>query len=120
MRIGLFLKMLLHLTSACKFDNPIVHENFTELLWKVMQEDPGTWDTLCYFDEIKDRHPGFNYRVKLDSHGHPEALMGMFPQQRHNLLRFGHTLFLDGQNRQCNTYGWLYIGPVVKNAELMV
>ena len=27
-------------------DDPIVHENFTEILRKVMQEDSGTWDAL--------------------------------------------------------------------------
>jgi hypothetical protein len=101
-------------------DDPIVHENFTEILRKVMQEDSGTWDALRYLDLIKGRHPGFDFRIKLDSHGRPEAIMWMFPHQRRNLLRFGHNLFLDGQKRQYNTYGWPYIGPVVKDAEMMV
>jgi hypothetical protein len=46
--------------------------------------------------------------------------MWMFPHQRCNLLQFGHALFLDGQKWQYNTYGWLYIGPEVKDAEMMV
>jgi hypothetical protein len=101
-------------------DDPIVHENFTEILRKVMLEDSGTWGALRYLDVIKGRHPDFDYRIKLDSHDHPEAIMWMFPHQRCNLLRFSHHIFLDGQNYQYNTYGWPYIGPVVKDAETMV
>ena len=56
-------------------DDPIVHDNFTEILCKVMQEGSGTWDALHYLDVIKGRHPGFDYWIKLDSHGHPKGMM---------------------------------------------
>jgi hypothetical protein len=68
-------------------DDPIVHENFTEILRKVMQEDSFTWDALRYLDVIKGWHPGFDYRIKLDSHGRPEAIMWTFLHQRRNLLK---------------------------------
>jgi hypothetical protein len=101
-------------------DEPTVHENFTEILRKVMQEDCGTWYALRYLDVIKGPYPGFDSWIELDSHGRPEATMWMFPHQRGNLVRFGHNLFLDGQKRQYNTFGWPYIGPVMKNAEMIV
>ncbi len=102
-------------------DDPIVRENFTELLRKVMQEDSCTWDAIRFLDKIvKARHIGFDYRLKFDTFGRPEALMWMFPHQRRNLLRYGHTLFLDGQKKQFNEFGWPYVGPVIKDSEFKV
>jgi hypothetical protein len=46
--------------------------------------------------------------------------MWMFPHQQRNLLRYGHTLFLDGQKKQFNEFGWPYIGPVIKDSEFKV
>jgi hypothetical protein len=87
-------------------DDPIARENFTELLRKVMQEGSSTWDAIRFMDQIKDCHIGFDYCLKFDSFGRPEAIMWMFPHQRRNLLRYGHTVFLDGQKKQFNDWGW--------------
>jgi hypothetical protein len=87
-------------------DNPMQKQNLTALLRKVMQEDSSTWDALRFLDESKDEHPGFDYRLKYDAFGRPEAACWMLPEMRSDLLRFGDCLFLDSQKRQYNTVGW--------------
>ena len=101
-------------------DNPMLRQNLTSLLRKVMQEDSSTWDALRFLDQMKDSNPGFDYRVKYDKFGRPEALCWMLPEMRSDLLRFGNCLFLDSQKRQYNSVGWPYIGPVVKDSEMQV
>jgi hypothetical protein len=54
-------------------DNPMQKQNLTALLRKVMQEDSSTWDALRFLDELKDENPGFDYRLKYDAFGRPEA-----------------------------------------------
>ncbi len=103
-----------------KEDNPMLKQNLTSLLRKVMQEDSSTWDALRFLDQMKDSNPGFDYRVKYDKFGRPEALCWMLPEMRSDLLRFGNCLFLDSQKRQYNVVGWPYIGPVVKDSEMQV
>jgi hypothetical protein len=46
--------------------------------------------------------------------------MWIFPHQRCSHIRYGHTVFLDGQKKQFNEFGWPYIGPVVKDSEFKV
>jgi hypothetical protein len=103
-----------------KEDNPMLKQNLTSLLRKVMQEDSSTWDALRYLDELKESNPGFDYRVKYDHFGRPEAVCWMLPEMRNDLVRFGNCLFLDSQKRQYNIVGWPYIGPVVKDSEMQV
>jgi hypothetical protein len=103
-----------------KDDNPMLKQNLTALLRKVMQEDSSTWDALRFLDQMKESNPGFDYRVKYDAFGRPEAVCWMLPEMRSDLLRFGNCLFLDSQKRQYNTVGWPYIGPVVKDSEMQV
>ena len=86
-------------------DNPMLRQNLTSLLRKVMQEDSSTWDALRFLDQMKDSNPGFDYRVKYDKFGRPEALCWMLPEMRSDLLRFGNCLFLDSQKRQYNIIG---------------
>jgi hypothetical protein len=111
---------MIALDECMDIDDPIAQENFTELLRKVMQEGSSTWDAIWFMDQIKDRHIGFDYPLKFDSFGRPEAIMWMFPHQRCNLLKYGHTVFLDGQKKQFNDFGWPYIGPAVKDSEFKV
>ena len=103
-----------------KEDNPMLKQNLTSLLRKVMQEDSSTWDALRFLNKMKEDNPGFDYRVKYDRFGRPEAVCWMLPEMRCDLLRFGNCLFLDSQKRQYNVVGWPYIGPVVKDSEMQV
>jgi hypothetical protein len=80
-----------------KDDNPMLKQNLTALLRKVMQEDSSTWDALRFLDQMKESNPGFDYRVKYDAFGRPEAVCWMLPEMRSDLLRFGNCLFLDSQ-----------------------
>jgi hypothetical protein len=103
-----------------KDDNPMLKQKLTALLRKVMQEDSSTWDALRFLDLTKDDNPGFDYQIKYDAFGRPEAVCWMLLEMRSDLLRFGNCLFLDSQKRQYNTVGWPYIGPVVKDSEMQV
>ena len=69
-----------------KDDNPMLKQNLTSLLRKVMQEDSSTWDALRFLDQMKESNPGFDYRVKKDSIGRPEAICWMLPEMRSDLL----------------------------------
>jgi hypothetical protein len=55
-------------------DNPMQKQNLTALLRKMMQEDSSTWEALRFLDELKDGNPGFDYRLKYDAFGRPEAV----------------------------------------------
>ena len=57
-----------------KDDNPMLKQNLTSLLRKVMQEDSSTWDDLRFLDQMKESNPGFNYQVKYDVFGRLEAV----------------------------------------------
>jgi hypothetical protein len=101
-------------------DDPMQKQNLTALLRTAMQNGQETWDALGYLREIKKTNPGFDFRVKYDAFKRPEGLCWMLPEMRCDLLRFGNILFLDSQKRQYNSYGWPYIGPVVKDSEMQV
>jgi hypothetical protein len=88
-----------------KDDNSILQQNLTALLRKVMQEDSSTWDTFRFLDPTKEDNPGFDYRLKYDAFGRPEAVCWTLPEMHSDLLRFGNCLFLDSQKRQYNTVG---------------
>jgi hypothetical protein len=103
-----------------KDDNPMLKQNLTTLLRKIMQEDSSTWDALCSLDQMKASNPGFDYRVKYDHYGRPEAVCWMLPEIHGDLIRFGNCLFLDSQKRQYNVVGWPYISPVVKDSKMQV
>jgi hypothetical protein len=75
---------------------------------------------LRFLDLTKDDNPGFDYRIKYDAFGRPEAVCWMLPEMSSDLLRFGNCPFLDSQKRQYNAAGWPYIGPVVKDSEVQV
>jgi hypothetical protein len=62
-----------------------------------MQEDSSTWDALRFLDLTKDDNPGFDYQIKCDAFGRPEAVCWMLPEMRSDLLRFANCLFLDSQ-----------------------
>jgi hypothetical protein len=84
--------------SLLKDDNPMLEQNLTALLRKVMQEDSSTWEALCFLDyQTKEGNPGFDYPVKYDAFGRPEALCWMLPEMRSDLLHFRKCLFLDSQ-----------------------
>ncbi len=73
-------------------DNPMLKQNLTALLRKIMQEDSCTWDALRFLDQMKESNPGFDYRVKYDHFGRPEAVCWMLPEMRCDLIRFGNCL----------------------------
>jgi hypothetical protein len=101
-------------------EDPESTKVLTSLLRKVMQEDGSTWEAMRYLDELKIPNPGLDYRIKLDSHGRPEAVCYILPKMRQDLLRFGDSLFLDSQKRQFNSMNWPYIGPCVKDQDMKV
>jgi hypothetical protein len=103
-----------------KDDNPMLKQNLTALLWKIMQEDSSTWDALRFLDQMKASNPGLDYRVKCDHYARPEAVCWMLPEMHSDLIRFGNCLFLESQKRQYNVVGWPYIGAVVKDLEMQV
>jgi hypothetical protein len=41
-------------------NNPMLKQNLTALLRKVMQEDSSTWDALQFLDQMKESNPGFD------------------------------------------------------------
>jgi hypothetical protein len=89
-----------------KDDNPMLKQNLTALLRKVMQEDSSTWDALQFLEQMKESNPGFDHQIKYDHLGRPEAVCWMLPEMRSDLIQFGNCLFLDSQKRQYNI-GWL-------------
>lgn len=101
-------------------EDPESTKVLTSLLRKVMQEDGSTWEAIRYLDELKIPNPGLDYRIKLDSHGRPEAVCYILPEMRQDLLRFGDSLFLDSQKRQFNSMNWPYIAPCVKDQDMKV
>eukprot|EP00978_Attheya_sp_CCMP212_P038429 scaffold190503_cov58-Attheya_sp.AAC.2 len=99
-------------------DNPVTRKNLSSLLHKVMQEDSCTWDTIRYLEEMKSTSSSFDYHIKYDHAGRPEAVYWMTSEMRQDLIRFGNILFLDSQKCQFNTPGWPYIGPCVKDSNI--
>ena len=77
-----------------KEDDPMLRQNLTSLLRKVMQEDSSTGDALRFLDQMKESNRDFDYRVKYDRFGRPEALCWMLPEMRSDLLRFGNYMTL--------------------------
>jgi hypothetical protein len=57
-----------------KDDNPMLKQSLATLLRKVMREDSSTWDALRFPDLTKEDNPGFDYRLKYDAFGRPEAV----------------------------------------------
>jgi hypothetical protein len=53
-------------------DNPIIQMNFLEFLRKIIQESSQTWEVIRHLSHLKEICPGFEYRIKKDSHGRPE------------------------------------------------
>jgi hypothetical protein len=49
-----------------KDDNPILKQNLTALLWKIMQEDSSTRGELRFLDQMMASNPGLDYRFKYD------------------------------------------------------
>jgi hypothetical protein len=75
-------------------DNPIIQMHFREVLRKIIQKSSQTWEVIRYLSHLKEICPGFEYRIKKDSHGPPEGMCWMFLHMRCDLLRYGNILFL--------------------------
>ena len=118
--ISLTSKKVMSANEMTELDDPFVHQNFTAMLRKIMQEDAGTWEALGLMDQLKVSSPGFDYRIKKDLSGLPTGLMYMTAQMRTHARRYGSVLCLDAQKRQYNSSGWPYIAPVVKDNEMKV
>ena len=99
------------------FDDPLIKLNFSAMLQKVFKSSDGTWDAIQYLEQLMEECPGIDYRICRSSHGSPKAICWITPKMRHDLLRFGTVLSLDGQKKQYNKFNWPYIGPVVKDGE---
>jgi hypothetical protein len=52
-----------------ELDDPFIIQNFTKLLFKIMQEDSGTWEALGLMDQLKISSPGFDYSIKKRPRG---------------------------------------------------
>jgi hypothetical protein len=103
-----------------KDGNPMLKQNLTALLRKLVHWDSSTWDALRFLEQMKESNPGFDHRIKYNHLGRPEAVCWMLPDMRSDLIRFENCLFLDSQKRQYNIICWPYIGPVVKDSEMQV
>jgi hypothetical protein len=86
----------------------------------LQDKDSSTSDDIHFLYQMKESYPGFDYQVKYDAFGRPEAICWMLLEMRSDLLCLGNYLFRDSQKRQYDTIGWPYIGPVVKDSEMQV
>jgi hypothetical protein len=74
----------------------------------------------AYLQTLHKEVPGFDFRVKYDSIGHPEAICWMLPCMSMNLLCYGSIIFLDAMKYEYNDMAWSYIGPTVMEGEMNI
>jgi hypothetical protein len=119
--VSLSSKRMIAADEMTDLDDPFILQNFTAMLWKIMQEDTGAWEALRLMDELVVQSPGFDCRILKDDSGRPVAIMHMTSQMRcHAARRHGNAMYLDAQKRQFNGSGWPHIAPVVKDNEMKV
>ena len=102
------------------YADPIMKNNYTEILRKVMQESGETWDALKYLEDVAAKTSGFVFRVRRNPEGRPIGILWMTATMRRNAAMYGDVLFLDAQKRQMNASGWPYIALVVRTSEFKV
>jgi hypothetical protein len=69
------------------FDNPIFAKISKKLLHQTtMQDDSTTWKVLAYLHTLHQEVPRFDFHIKYDSKGHPEAICWMLP----HIMRMAH------------------------------
>jgi hypothetical protein len=76
-------------------------------------QDSTTWKAIPFLETLQKTICGFVFSVCFDSQGLPDAFMYMTPRMRMDLVRFGHVIFLDAQQRQFSSSGFPYICPVL-------
>jgi hypothetical protein len=85
-------------------DDPIIQLNVGNMLRKITQ-DSTSWKAIRFLESLEQMIRGFVLSVRFDSQGLPDAFMYMY------LVQFGDVFFLDAQQRQFNSLGFLYISP---------
>jgi hypothetical protein len=99
------------------FDDPVVANNYKQLLSRVMQESSAPWKVRKFLEECQSNTPGFAYIISTDCDGKPSCITWTTPRMRRDIIRFGDVLFLDAQMRQYNTAGFPYASIVMINDE---
>ena len=101
-------------------DNPLQRINLKEILRRTLsgKSDADIWDTKNYLKRIKEKCPGFDYRImEDDTTGKPQGVCWMFSEQREALLRFSDIIFLDACKKGYNKPNWPYSAIVVLGNE---
>jgi hypothetical protein len=63
-----------------KDDNPMLKQNLTALLRKVMQEDSSTWDALGFLDQTKKANPALIIESNMMLLVDPKPSVGCYPR----------------------------------------
>ena len=99
------------------WDDPVISNNYIQLLRRVMQETSAPWKVRKYLEQAALNTPGFSYRILTNEEGKPTCITWTTPRMRRDIIRFGDVLFLDAQMRQYNTAGFPYASIVMINDE---
>ena len=100
-------------------DSSIQRKQVDELLSNVMARGD-IWDVIKLFGELKNKCHNFCYAIKKNTQGQPEAIMWCTAEMRRDLIRYGHSIFIDMRKTATNNIGWNYFGPAIKDCETKV
>ena len=84
-----------------------------------MNEDNGA-NVLVFLKELKEKYPGFEYRVARDSNRYLTGWMFMTAGMRYFARLFGDVLFLDWKKSGVSDIDWPYQGPIVLDEDLCI
>jgi hypothetical protein len=84
-----------------------------------MNEDNGA-NVLLFLKELKEKYPGFDYRIARDSNKCLTAWMFMTAEMRYFARLYGQVLFLDWKKSGVSEVDWPYQGAVVLDENLSV
>jgi hypothetical protein len=67
------------------------------------------WDVIHLFEQLQDENPSFQYSLKKNEIGKPEAVAWATAEMRRDLIRFGDSMFIDMRKTAVNKI------PVIRN-----
>ena len=100
-----------------KTDDPLICKNLAAMFRKIMAQSSQLWKAEQYAKLLKEQIVGFDYKIRLDSDGEPDAIMWMMPHNKKVLRRYPEVLSLDMQKVQYNKYNWPYCSLIFHGGE---
>ena len=100
-----------------KSDDPLICKNVAVMFRKIMSETSVVWRAEKFAEIMKQTMAGFDYKIRYDRDGEPDAILWMTHYNRTVLKRYPKILSLDMQKVQYNRYNWPYCSLIFYGGE---